>query len=97
MEWKAVRLFFTILLTLWSVRCDIFADEAGETDIIPIDDFHLEKSVLKSSLYEPCEEKIPVHTRPKRDDYGSESEDEDEEGSGEGFEDDKEVGESTTA
>ncbi len=83
-------LFLTTLFSFWTVQCDIFVDETGETEVIPIDDFLQEEQVLKSFTSKPCEEKIltkGAHSRSKRDEYDSENE----EGSGEAYEDEKEV------
>lgn len=83
-------LLLTTLFSFWTVQCDIFVDETGETEVIPIDDFLGEDVELKRSIKEPFEEKIQpggAHPRSKRDELESENE----EGSGEAYEDDKEV------
>lgn len=84
--WIEIVLF----VTLFSFRfgsCDVFVDEAGETEIIPIDDPVQE---VKSEVRQRSCEDLKL-SRAKREDLDSDDGDGEEEGSGETYDDDKEV------
>lgn len=91
----ASKTFLCVVLILavglWSGCCDVFVDEDGETEVIPIDDGMDGGEEEKSMKGEPCQEKS--HARLKREKEDPDPEEADEEGSGEAYEDDKEASE----